>query len=42
MLFNSAVFIAGFLPAVLIGFLLLAGTGRARLAAVWLTVSSLV
>jgi alginate O-acetyltransferase complex protein AlgI len=41
-LFNSAVFIAGFLPAVLIGFLLLAGTGRPRMAAVWLTVSSLV
>ena len=42
MLFNSAIFIAGFLPLVLIGFFLLAGTGRQRLAAGWLTVSSLV
>lgn len=42
MLFNSAVFIAGFLPVVLLGFFLLAGTGRQRLAGVWLTISSLV
>ena len=42
MLFNSAVFIAGFLPVVLLGFFLLAGTGRQRLAGVWLTMSSLV
>lgn len=42
MLFNSAIFIAGFLPLVLLGFLLLAGTGRQRWAGVWLTVSSLV
>lgn len=41
-LFNSAAFIAGFLPVVLIGFLLLAGTGRQRLAALWLTLASLV
>ena len=42
MLFNSAIFIAGFLPVVLLGFLFLAGTGRQRLAAVWLTLASLV
>lgn len=42
MLFNSAVFLAVFLPIVLLGFCLLAGTGRRRLAAVWLTVGSLV
>lgn len=42
MLFNSAVFIAGFLPVVLLGFLLLSGTGQQRLAGVWLTISSLV
>jgi len=41
MLFNSSVFIAGFLPVVLLGFLLLAGTGRQRLAAIWLTLASL-
>lgn len=42
MLFNSAVFIAGFLPVVLLGFILLAGTGRQRYAAIWLTLASLV
>ncbi|MEO5659193.1 MAG: MBOAT family O-acyltransferase [Polaromonas sp.] len=42
MLFNSAIFIAGFLPVVLAGFFLLAGTDRHRLAGVWLTISSLV
>lgn len=42
MLFNSMVFIAGFLPVVLLGFVMLAGTGRRRLAAVWLTLASLV
>ncbi|MCQ4309036.1 MBOAT family protein [Pseudomonas stutzeri] len=42
MLFNSAVFIAGFLPVVLLGFILLAGSGRQRLVAVWLTLASLV
>ncbi len=42
MLFNSVVFIAGFLPVVLLGFFLLAGTGRQRLAALWLTLASLV
>ncbi|MFZ3141775.1 MBOAT family O-acyltransferase [Polaromonas sp.] len=42
MLFNSTIFIAGFLPLVLFGFFLLAGTGRQRWAGVWLTVSSLV
>ena len=42
MLFNSAVFIAGFLPVVLFGFFLLAGTGRQRLAGLWLTVASFV
>ncbi|MBD8595286.1 MBOAT family protein [Pseudomonas sp. CFBP 8758] len=42
MLFNSMVFIAGFLPVVLLGFFLLAGTGRQRLAAIWLTLASLV
>lgn len=42
MLFNSSVFIAGFLPVVLIGFFLLAGTGRQRWAALWLTIASLV
>ncbi|HWX50076.1 MAG TPA: MBOAT family O-acyltransferase [Roseomonas sp.] len=41
MLFNSAVFIAGFLPIVLLGFFLFAGTGRQRLAGVWLTLASL-
>ncbi|MGA6097550.1 MBOAT family O-acyltransferase [Stutzerimonas marianensis] len=42
MLFNSMVFIAGFLPVVLLGFILLAGSGRQRYAAVWLTLASLV
>ncbi|MFC7607590.1 MBOAT family O-acyltransferase [Teichococcus aestuarii] len=42
MLFNSAVFIAGFLPVVLLGFFLFAGTGRQRLAGLWLTLASLV
>ncbi len=42
MLFNSAIFIGGFLPVVLLGFFLLAGTGQQRLAGVWLTISSLV
>src|SRR5690606_29672325 len=42
MLFNSMVFIAGFLPVVLLGFILLAGTGRQRYAAIWLTLASLV
>lgn len=42
MLFNSAVFIVGFLPVVLVGFFLLTGIGQQRLAGVWLTVSSLV
>jgi D-alanyl-lipoteichoic acid acyltransferase DltB (MBOAT superfamily) len=42
MLFNSVVFIAGFLPVVLLGFILLAGTGRQRYAAIWLTLASLV
>ena len=42
MLFNSMVFIAGFLPVVLLGFILLAGSGRQRYAAIWLTLASLV
>ncbi|WP_150303630.1 MBOAT family O-acyltransferase [Pseudomonas saliphila] len=42
MLFNSAVFILGFLPLVLIGFFLFAGSGRQRLAVIWLSVASLV
>ncbi|MFC3125349.1 MBOAT family O-acyltransferase [Pseudoroseomonas globiformis] len=42
MLFNSAIFIAGFLPVVLLGFFLFAGTGRQRLAGLWLTLASLV
>ncbi len=42
MLFNSAIFIAGFLPLVLLGFFLLAGMGQQRLAGVWLTIASLV
>lgn len=42
MLFNSMVFIAGFLPVVLLGFFLLAGSGRQRHAAIWLTLASLV
>ncbi|MHB0850617.1 MBOAT family O-acyltransferase [Stutzerimonas nitrititolerans] len=42
MLFNSMVFIAGFLPVVFLGFVLLAGSGRQRFAAIWLTLASLV
>ena len=42
MLFNSATFIIGFLPVVLLGFFLFAGTGRQRLAGLWLTLASLV
>ncbi|MFP5340199.1 MAG: MBOAT family O-acyltransferase [Gammaproteobacteria bacterium] len=42
MLFNSVEFIAGFLPVVLIGFFVLTGSGRQRLAVIWLTVVSLV
>ncbi|MCW3149102.1 MBOAT family protein [Stutzerimonas stutzeri] len=42
MLFNSVTFIAGFLPVVLIGFFLLTGSGRQRLAVIWLTLASLV
>lgn len=42
MLFNSMEFIAGFLPVVLLGFFLLTGSGRQRLAVIWLTVVSLV
>ena len=42
MLFNSMVFIAGFLPVVLLGFILLAGSGKHRFAAIWLTLASLV
>ncbi|MFF7710997.1 MBOAT family O-acyltransferase [Pseudomonas sp. NPDC007930] len=42
MLFNSTVFIAGFLPVVLLGFLLLARHGHPRAAALWLTLASLV
>lgn len=42
MLFNSATFLVGFLPAVFIGFVLLAGSGRQRFAVIWLTLASLV
>jgi D-alanyl-lipoteichoic acid acyltransferase DltB (MBOAT superfamily) len=42
MLFNSAGFIGVFLPIVLLGFVVLAGTGRQRLAGLWLTCASLV
>ncbi|WP_120995497.1 MBOAT family O-acyltransferase [Stutzerimonas urumqiensis] len=42
MLFNSAIFIAGFLPVVLLGFFLFSRRGHARLAAIWLTLASLV
>jgi D-alanyl-lipoteichoic acid acyltransferase DltB (MBOAT superfamily) len=42
MLFNSTIFIAGFLPIVLLGFFLFSGTGRQRLAGLWLTLASLV
>lgn len=38
MLFNSVEFIAGFLPVVLIGFFVLTGSGRQRLAVIWLTI----
>ncbi|UAW99829.1 MBOAT family protein [Halopseudomonas nanhaiensis] len=41
MLFNSTIFIAGFLPVVLFGFFLLAGTGRQRGAVIWLALASL-
>ena len=41
MLFNSLVFIAGFLPVVLAGFLLLAAGGLRRPAMVWLVLASL-
>ncbi len=42
MLFNSFLFIAGFLPVVLLGFVLLASTGKRRYLAIWLTLASLV
>ena len=42
MLFNSAIFLTGFLPVVLLGFFILTGAGRQRLAAAWLTLASLV
>ncbi|MBC4018687.1 MBOAT family O-acyltransferase [Siccirubricoccus deserti] len=42
MLFSSATFIIGFLPIVLLGFFVLAGSNRQRLAAAWLTAASLV
>ncbi|MFK4135334.1 alginate o-acetyltransferase AlgI [Pseudomonas luteola] len=42
MLFNSMVFIAGFLPVVLLGFFVLTTTGRHRIAVLWLTLASLV
>lgn len=42
MLFNSMVFIAGFLPVVLLGFFLLTAAGRQRMAVLWLTLASLV
>jgi D-alanyl-lipoteichoic acid acyltransferase DltB (MBOAT superfamily) len=42
MLFNSFAFIVGFLPIVLLGFFILGGTGRQRLAVIWLTLASLV
>src|SRR3546814_13425260 len=42
MLFNSVEFIAGFLPVVLIGFFVLTGSGRQRLAVIWLTIVSMV
>jgi alginate O-acetyltransferase complex protein AlgI len=41
-LFNSAIFIAGFLPLVLLGFFVLARNGWQRPAALWLTMASLV
>jgi D-alanyl-lipoteichoic acid acyltransferase DltB (MBOAT superfamily) len=42
MLFNSFTFIGVFLPITLAGFFLLAGTGRQRLAGLWLTLASFV
>src|SRR6266852_6073074 len=42
MLFNSAAFIAGFLPICLAGFYLLGSVGRPQLALAWLTGMSLV
>ena len=42
MVFSSATFIIGFLPVVLLGFLILSGAQRQRMAAAWLTLSSLV
>ncbi|MFZ3118470.1 MAG: MBOAT family O-acyltransferase [Variovorax sp.] len=42
MLFNSATFLVGFLPLVLLGFFVLAGRGMQRTAAAWLTLASLV
>jgi D-alanyl-lipoteichoic acid acyltransferase DltB (MBOAT superfamily) len=42
MVFSSATFIVGFLPLVLLGFLVFAGTGQSRMAAGWLTLASLV
>lgn len=42
MLFNSAIFIAGFLPICLIGFYALGKFARAQTAFAWLTVMSLV
>ena len=41
MLFNSAVFILGFLPAAWIGFFALGTSGHHRLAVMWLTLASL-
>ena len=42
MLFNSTIFLVGFLPVALIGFLLLARAGRGGAAARWLLVCSLL
>ena len=42
MLFNSFAFIGVFLPITLTGFFLLAGSGRQRLAGLWLTLASFV
>lgn len=41
MLFNSTIFLAVFLPIVLAGFFVLAGTGRRYWAGIWLTLASL-
>jgi alginate O-acetyltransferase complex protein AlgI len=41
MLFNSAVFILGFLPAAWLGFFALGTSGHHRLAVMWLTLASL-